>query len=169
MIIVRASRYGYLYSFITTGLPIYGAKVLGLDIMENGIQVSIAWLLCWVTSILAGLSAIPLTYADTLTKTIVRKLYAAIVLIGSPLMLMGVVLADCNRSMARHFARMSVILLGFERSSLRINSLDLCPSKCYSRTAIIDCHTLYSTEHTIVRWNMVCSHHTRGEIDRVLF
>jgi hypothetical protein len=154
--------HGYLYGFITTGLPIYGVKVLGLDAMKNGIQVSIPWLICWTTSILAGVSAISLTNADTIKKTTIRKWYAAIVLIGSPLMLMGAVVADCNRFIVKSFMKMSVVLLGFERSSLRINSLDLCPSKCYK--AVIYCLSLtpsisQSVGNCIIRYN----------IDRVIY
>lgn len=118
-----------MYSFITTAVPIYGAKVLGGDAVKNGVQVSVPWLICWVTSILAGMSATLMTNADTLTKTAARKLYAGIVLVLSPLMLLGVMIAKCDDSLAKNFMKISVILLGFERSSIRINSLDLCPSE----------------------------------------
>lgn len=123
-------RFGYLYSFITTGIPIYCAKILGGDYIKNGIHVSVNWLICWLTAILAGLMAASLTTVDgTTTKTIVRKVYAGIVLILSPLMLLGVVLADCNKPLVRNFISLSVVLLAFERSSLRINALDLCAGK----------------------------------------
>lgn len=120
-------RLGFLYSFITTGLPIYGANVLGGDAVKTGIQVSVSWMIGWITSIFAGISASSLTNVDTNTKIKIRKLYVGIVLIGSPIMLLGVMTAECNDSWARTFIRMTVILLGFERSSIRINSLDLCP------------------------------------------
>lgn len=120
-------RLGFLYSFITTGLPIYGANVLGGDAVKTGIQVSLSWMIGWITSIFAGISASSLTNVDTNTKIKIRKLYVGIVLIGSPIMLLGVMTVECNESWARTFIRMTVILLGFERSSIRINSLDLCP------------------------------------------
>lgn len=127
------SRYGYLYSFITTAVPIYGAKVLGGDAIKNGVNVSVTWLMCWATSIAAGLSVPVLTNTGALTKTAVAKLYAGIVLIAAPLMLLGLAMAKCNVTLSKVFMRMSVILLGFERSSLRVNSLDLCPSECVDR------------------------------------
>lgn len=122
-------RFGYLYSFITNGIPIYSARKLGGDPIRNGIKVSFPWLLCWVTSLFAARLAELLTNSNTIAKTTIRKLYAAIVLILSPLMLLGVMIAKCNDSLARNFMRIATVLLAFERSSLRINSLDLCPSK----------------------------------------
>ncbi|KAE9523333.1 hypothetical protein AGLY_016281, partial [Aphis glycines] len=133
---------GFLYSFITTGLPIYGANVLGGDAVKTGIQVSVSWIIGWITSIFAGISASSLTNVDTNTKIKIRKLYVGIVLIGSPIMILGVMTAECNDSWARTFIRMTVILLGFERSSIRINSLDLCPG--YVGSLIAMCDIFYS-------------------------
>lgn len=124
-------RFGYLYSFVTTGIPIYSAKVLGGDAIRNGVQVSIPWLICWVASLLAGTLATSLTSTNTISKTVIRKLYVGIVLILSPLMVLGVLIAECDASWAKFFMKMSVILMCFERSSIRINSLDLCPSQCH--------------------------------------
>jgi hypothetical protein len=140
-------RLGFLYSFITTGLPIYGANVLGGDAVKTGIQVSVSWLISWVTSVIAGISAASMTNVDTNTKIKFRKLYVGIVLIGSPLMLLGVMFAECDVSLARIFIRMTVILLGFERSSIRINSLDLCPGLFYN--IILLNYTHYSKDHSI--------------------
>lgn len=123
-------RYGYLYSFITTAIPVYGAKVLGGDAIRNGIQVSIPWLICWITSIIAGITSMTLINANMVEKITMRKVYASIVLILSPLMLLGVMIAKCDEVTARVFMKISVVLLSFERSSVRINSLDLCPSEC---------------------------------------
>ncbi|VVC28251.1 Major facilitator superfamily,Major facilitator superfamily domain [Cinara cedri] len=129
-LLVACMGFGYLYSFVTTAIPIYFAKILGGDYIKNGISVSINWLICWLTAIFAGLLAASLTNVnDTSTKTIVRKVYAGIVLILSPMMLLGVMLADCNKSLVQNFLSMSVILLAFERASLRINALDLCPGE----------------------------------------
>lgn len=122
-------RLGFLYSFITTGLPIYTANVLGGDAVRNGIPASATWIVGWITSIIAGISTSSLTNVDTITKTTARKIYVGIVLIGSPIMLFGAKAAGCNGSYVKTFARTSVILLGFERSSIRINSMDLCPGK----------------------------------------
>ncbi|XP_060836111.1 sialin-like [Rhopalosiphum padi] len=138
---------GFLYSFITTGLPIYGANVLGGDAVKTGIQVSVSWLISWVTSVIAGISAASMTNVDTNTKIKVRKLYVGIVLIGSPIMLLGVMFAECDVSLARTFIRMTVILLGFERSSIRINSLDLCPG--YVGSLIAMCDVFYSMGNII--------------------
>ncbi|XP_025197060.1 sialin-like [Melanaphis sacchari] len=139
--------FGFLYSFITTGLPIYSANVLGGDAVKTGIQVSVSWIISWILSIFAGISAASLTNVDTNTKIKVRKLYVGIVLIGSPIMLLGVMIAECNESLARIFMRMTVILLGFERSSIRINSLDLCPS--YVGSLIAMCDIFYSMGNII--------------------
>jgi len=122
-------RLGFLYSFITTGIPIYTANVLGGDAVKNGIPVFATWIIGWITSIIAGISAESLTNVDTVTKTKVRKMYVGIVLIGSPLMLFGAMVSGCNESYVKTFTRMAVILLGFERNSIRINSMDLCPGK----------------------------------------
>lgn len=83
-----------------------------------------------MAAILAGLLAASLTNVnDTRTKTTVRKIYAGIVLILSPLMLLGVMMADCNEPLVKNFISISVVLLAFERASLRINALDLCPGE----------------------------------------
>jgi len=122
-------RLGFLYSFITTWLPIYSANVLGGDAVRNGVPVSVTWIVGWITSIIAGISAGWLTNVDTFTKTTVTKMYVGIVLIGSPIMLFGAMVAGCNGAYVKTFTRTSIILLGFERSSIRINSMDLCPGK----------------------------------------
>lgn len=122
-------RFGFLYSFVTTGIPIYTANVLGGSVIKNGIPVSMTWLIGWMTSLIAGISAASLTNVSTVTKTTVTKMYVGIVLIGSPIMLFGVMVAGCHESYVKTFTKMSVILLGFERSSIRINSMDLCPGK----------------------------------------
>lgn len=142
-----------MYSFITTAIPIYGAKVLGGDAIKNGVNVSIPWLICWITSVFAGLSATLLTKENTVSKTAIRKLYAGIVLILSPLMLLAVLMAKCNDSLAKNFMKLSVILLGFERSSIRINSLDLCPSKCYFLIALAGPFSWHPSPQSIWRQN----------------
>ncbi|XP_008186621.1 sialin-like isoform X2 [Acyrthosiphon pisum] len=138
---------GFLYSFVTTCLPIYTANVLGGDAMRNGIPVSVTWLVGWITSIIAGISAESLTNVDTITKTTVRKMYVGIVLIGSPIMLFGAMVAGCDSAYVKTFTRTSVILLGFERSSIRINSIDLCPG--YMGSLIAMCDVFYSMGNII--------------------
>ncbi|KAL4131201.1 hypothetical protein QTP88_008543 [Uroleucon formosanum] len=138
---------GFLYSFITTGLPIYTANVLGGDAVRNGIPASATWIVGWITSIIAGISTSSLTNVDTITKTTARKIYVGIVLIGSPIMLFGAKAAGCNGSYVKTFARTSVILLGFERSSIRINSMDLCPG--YVGSLIAMCDVFYSMGNII--------------------
>ncbi|XP_015372959.1 PREDICTED: sialin-like [Diuraphis noxia] len=139
--------FGFLYSFITTGIPIYTANVLGGNAVKNGIPVSMTWLIGWMTSIIAGISAASLTNVNTITKTTIRKMYVGIVLIGSPIMLFGVMVAGCQESYVKTFTKMSVILLGFERSSIRINSMDLCPG--YVGSLIAMCDVFYSMGNLI--------------------
>lgn len=118
-----------MFSFMTTGLPVYRAKVVGIDPIENSVKISIFWFFCWVSSIVAALLTQTLTHSYVVSQTVVRKIYAGIVLILTPLMLIGVMLVKCNDSWAKFFFFIVMLCLGFERNSIRINSLDLCPSK----------------------------------------
>ncbi|XP_022182350.1 putative inorganic phosphate cotransporter [Myzus persicae] len=139
--------FGFLYNFITTGIPIYTANVLGGDVVKNGIPVFATWLIGWITSIIAGILGESLANIDTITKTMIRKMYVGIVLIGSPFMLLGAFLSGCNESYAKTFISMAVILLGFERNSIRINSMDLCPG--YVGSLIAMCDVFYSMGNVI--------------------
>lgn len=129
-------RYGYLYSFLAVILPLYKASMLGGDFITNGVEMSIPWLTCWITCVLAGLTAMSLSTAGVIKRTTIIKMYAGFVLVASPLMLLGVLIAKCDQSKAKFFMYLSVVLFGFERSSIRINSLDLCSSKRYQDTIL---------------------------------
>lgn len=122
-------RAGYLFSFMTTGLPVYRAKVVGIDPIENSVKISIFWFFCWVSCIVAALLTQYLTHSYVAAQTTIRKIYAGIVLILTPLMLLGIMLVKCNDLWAMFFLFIAMLCLGFERNSIRINSLDLCPSK----------------------------------------
>lgn len=115
---------------MTTGLPVYRAKVIGVDPIANALGISIYWFFCWISSIFAALLAKSLTNSYMITMTTIKKIYVGMVLILTPLMLLGVMLIKCNNSLAMIFFFIVMICLGFERNSIRINSTDLCPSEC---------------------------------------
>ncbi|XP_050529200.1 uncharacterized protein LOC126898838 [Daktulosphaira vitifoliae] len=128
-LLIASLGFGYLYSFITTGLPIYSAKFIGGDAVKNGINVCIPWMLCWIFSIIAGLISMSLTINNGIKKTTIRKTYAGLVLILSSLMVLCIRLTKCDSLQTKVCIYLSIALLAFERNSIRINSLDLCPSK----------------------------------------
>ncbi|KAK9502635.1 hypothetical protein O3M35_011367 [Rhynocoris fuscipes] len=122
---------------IITDLPKYMKSVMHFSITENGLLLSLPYLLMWIVAILSGYLVDWVQKKEFITRTTTRKIFTTFASTGPALGILGATYAGCDRITATSCFILGMGLMGFFYPSLKVNALDLSPNYAGSLSSLV--------------------------------
>uniref|UniRef100_A0A224XBP6 Putative inorganic phosphate cotransporter n=1 Tax=Panstrongylus lignarius TaxID=156445 RepID=A0A224XBP6_9HEMI len=122
---------------IITDLPKYMKSVMHFTITENGLLLSLPYLLMWIVAILSGYLVDWMLRKKFFGRTTTRKIFTTLASAGPALGIVGATYAGCNRSAATASFIVGMGFMGFFYPSLKVNALDLSPNFAGTLSALV--------------------------------
>ncbi|XP_073974925.1 putative inorganic phosphate cotransporter isoform X3 [Rhodnius prolixus] len=122
---------------IITDLPKYMKSVMHFTITENGLLLSLPYLLMWIVAIFSGYFVDWILRKQFFGRTTTRKIFTTVASVGPAVGIVGATYAGCNRSFATISFIIGMGFMGFFYPSLKVNALDLSPNYAGSLSALV--------------------------------
>jgi len=116
---------------------ISSSSVIGLSINENGLLLSLPYLLMWIVAITSGYFVDWLLTMEFLGVTSARRIFTTVASVGPALGILGAMYSECNRGSATAFFIIGMGFMGFFYPSLKVNALDLSPNFAGTISALV--------------------------------
>ncbi|XP_073974183.1 sialin-like isoform X2 [Rhodnius prolixus] len=123
---------------ISTDGPKYMKSVMKFNSMQNGILISLPFLVMWFTALGTGWLCDYLLQRKYLTITAQRKIFTTIASVGPAGGMLAASYAGCDRVAVSVLMTIGFAFMGFFYSSLKVNTLDLSPNYAGTLMAFVN-------------------------------